>query len=228
MDGFTEKQLKEILNYSFNDANLLEKAFTHRSFNAENNERLEFLGDSILNFTIAESLFNKFPNLPEGDLSRLRASIVKTGSLAERSSKIKLGDFILLGEGELKSAGWRRPSILADVFEAVIGAIYLDGGLSPAQVFINDNFKDRIAEINPLKIAKDAKTSLQELLQAKKLMLPNYEVIDIKGEAHLQEFIVKCEIKQLNISAESSGRSKREAEQEAASIVISLATEKLS
>ena len=186
MDGFTEKQLKEILNYSFNDANLLEKAFTHRSFNAENNERLEFLGDSILNFTIAESLFNKFPNLPEGDLSRLRASIVKTGSLAERSIKIKLGDFILLGEGELKSAGWRRPSILADVFEAVIGAIYLDKGLLPTKQFVqrliltgeeisvkNKDFKSQL-----YLLAKKQRKKINFVTKLQLMKLPSYLQVD--------------------------------------------------
>jgi ribonuclease-3 len=167
MDDLTIKQLIELLNYSFKDIKLLEKALTHRSYDGENNERLEFLGDSILNFTIAESLFKKFPNLPEGDLSRLRASLVKASALAEVASKIKLGDFILLGEGELKSAGWKRPSILADCYEAIIGALYLDGGLAPAQQFILNNFNDWLDQINPARIDKDAKTALQELLQSK-------------------------------------------------------------
>jgi len=124
MDDLIVKQLEDLLQYQFKDINLLQKSLTHRSFDGENNERLEFLGDSILNFTIAEALFKKFPNIPEGDLSRLRASLVKSGTLAEIAAKIKLGDFIFLGEGELKSAGWRRPSILADTFEAIIGALY--------------------------------------------------------------------------------------------------------
>jgi len=227
MDDLTIKQLIELLNYSFKDIKLLEKALTHRSYGGENNERLEFLGDSILNFTIAESLFKKFPNLPEGDLSRLRASLVKASALAEVASKIKLGDFILLGEGELKSAGWRRPSILADCYEAIIGALYLDGGLTPAQQFILNNFNDWLDQINPARIDKDAKTALQELLQSKKLMLPKYEVIEIKGEAHAQEFIVRCSVQQLSLSAEATGPSRRAAEQEAATITMPLVKEKL-
>ncbi len=227
MDDLIVKQLEDLLQYKFKDINLLQKSLTHRSFDGENNERLEFLGDSILNFTIAEALFKKFPNIPEGDLSRLRASLVKSGTLAEIAAKIKLGDFIFLGEGELKSAGWRRPSILADTFEAIIGALYLDGGLGPAQTFIHQYFQDWLNEINPAKIDKDPKTSLQELLQSKKLMLPKYEVADIKGEAHAQEFVVKCNIAQLSIATEASGPSRRAAEQEAASIALPLVKEKI-
>jgi len=220
MDSLTIKQLIATLSYEFKDPMWLQKALTHRSFDSENNERLEFLGDSILNFTIAELLFKKFPNLPEGDLSRLRASLVKSNSLSHVAVKIGIGDFILLGEGEMKSAGWRRPSILADVIEAIIGAIYLDGGLIPAQEFITRNFMEFLTDIDPRKIAKDSKTELQELLQSKKLLLPKYEIVDIKGEAHAQEFIVKCSIQQLDISSEGSGPSRRAAEQEAASYAI--------
>lgn len=220
MDSLTIKQLISTLSYEFKDPMWLQKALTHRSFDSENNERLEFLGDSILNFTIAELLFKKFPNLPEGDLSRLRASLVKSNSLSHVAVKIGIGDFILLGEGEMKSAGWRRPSILADVIEAIIGAIYLDGGLIPAQDFITRNFMEFLTDIDPRKIAKDSKTELQELLQSKKLLLPKYEIVDIKGEAHAQEFTVKCSIQQLDMSAEGSGPSRRAAEQEAASYAI--------
>jgi len=220
MDSLTIKQLISTLSYEFKDPMWLQKALTHRSFDSENNERLEFLGDSILNFTIAELLFKKFPNLPEGDLSRLRASLVKSNSLSHVAVKIGIGDFILLGEGEMKGAGWRRPSILADVIEAIIGAIYLDGGLIPAQDFITRNFMEFLTDIDPRKIAKDSKTELQELLQSKKLLLPKYEIVDIKGEAHAQEFTVKCSIQQLDMSTEGSGPSRRAAEQEAASYAI--------
>jgi ribonuclease-3 len=220
MDSLTIKQLISTLSYEFKDPMWLQKALTHRSFDSENNERLEFLGDSILNFTIAELLFKKFPNLPEGDLSRLRASLVKSNSLSHVAVKIGIGDFILLGEGEMKSAGWRRPSILADVIEAIIGAMYLDGGLIPAQDFITRNFMEFLTDIDPRKIAKDSKTELQELLQSKKLLLPKYEIVDIKGEAHAQEFTVKCSIQQLDMSTEGSGPSRRAAEQEAASYAI--------
>jgi ribonuclease-3 len=220
MDSLTIKQLISTLSYEFKDPMWLQKALTHRSFDSENNERLEFLGDSILNFTIAELLFKKFPNLPEGDLSRLRASLVKSNSLSHVAVKIGIGDFILLGEGEMKSAGWRRPSILADVIEAIIGAMYLDGGLIPAQDFITRNFMEFLTDIDPRKIAKDSKTELQELLQSKKLLLPKYEIVDIRGEAHAQEFTVKCSIQQLDMSTEGSGPSRRAAEQEAASYAI--------
>ena len=227
MDQLVIKQLSDLFKYQFNDVSLLELALSHRSYQHNNNERLEFLGDSILNFTIAESLYQKFKTLPEGDLSRLRASLVKSESLAEVAKSIKLGDFILLGEGELKSAGWRRPSILADTFEAIIGAIYLDGGFEEARKFILKFFQTQIESIDPKRIVKDAKTTLQELLQSRKLMIPEYKVIKIEGEAHNQVFFVQCEISQLRLQTEGSGTSRKLAEQEAAMVAIEEVKQKI-
>ena len=227
MDQLVMRQLSDLFKYQFNDVSLLELALSHRSYQHNNNERLEFLGDSILNFTIAESLYQKFKTLPEGDLSRLRASLVKSESLAEVAKSIKLGDFILLGEGELKSAGWRRPSILADTFEAIIGAIYLDGGFEEARKFILNFFQTQIESIDPKRIVKDAKTTLQELLQSRKLMIPEYKVIKIEGEAHNQVFFVQCEISQLRLQTEGSGTSRKLAEQEAAMVAIEEVKQKI-
>ncbi len=227
MDQLVIRQLSDLFKYQFNDVSLLELALSHRSYQHNNNERLEFLGDSILNFTIAESLYQKFKTLPEGDLSRLRASLVKAESLAEVAKSIKLGDFILLGEGELKSAGWRRPSILADTFEAIIGAIYLDGGFEEARKFILNFFQTQIESIDPKRIVKDAKTTLQELLQSRKLMIPEYKVIKIEGEAHNQVFFVQCEISQLRLQTEGSGTSRKLAEQEAAMVAIEEVKQKI-
>jgi ribonuclease-3 len=148
MDNRHIEQVEKIINYNFSDKNLLELALTHRSFQGKNNERLEFLGDSILNFVIAESLFKKFDLLPEGDLSRLRSQLVKSETLSEIGILLQLGDYLILGEGELKSAGWRRPSILADSVEAIIGAVFMDGGISAASNLILDWFKDRVEFIN--------------------------------------------------------------------------------
>ena len=216
MDNIHIEQVEKILNYNFSDKNLLELALTHRSFQGKNNERLEFLGDSILNFVIAESLFKKFDLLPEGDLSRLRSQLVKSETLSEIGILLKLGDYLILGEGELKSAGWRRPSILADSVEAIIGAVFIDGGISDASDLIVDWFKDRIDLINPDKIEKDSKSVLQELLQSKKITLPDYNIVSIEGEAHCQHFKVSCSIPILGLSIEGSGSSRKIAEQSAA------------
>jgi len=170
MDNRNIEQIEKILNYHFNDNSLLELALTHRSFQGKNNERLEFLGDSILNFIIAELLFKKFNLLPEGDLSRLRSQLVKSETLSEIGILLQLGDYLILGEGELKSSGWRRPSILADSVEAIIGAVFIDGGISAASNLILSWFKDKIDLINPNNIQKDSKSVLQELLQGKKFL----------------------------------------------------------
>ena len=213
MDTKQIDQIEQILNYHFNDNSLLELALTHRSFQGKNNERLEFLGDSILNFIIAELLFQKFTLLPEGDLSRLRSQLVKSATLSEIGILLTLGDYLILGEGELKSSGWRRPSILADSVEAIIGAIFIDGGISAASDLILSWFKDRIDAINPDNIQKDSKSVLQELLQAKKIALPDYNIVSIEGEAHCQHFKVSCSIPILGLSIEGSGSSRKIAEQ---------------
>jgi ribonuclease-3 len=220
MDNRKTEQIEKILNYHFSDNSLLELALTHRSFQGKNNERLEFLGDSILNFIIAESLFKKFNLLPEGDLSRLRSQLVKSETLSEIGILLKLGDYLILGEGELKSSGWRRPSILADSVEAIIGAVFIDGGINAASELILDWFKSRIDLINPDNIEKDSKSILQELLQAKKISLPNYSIVSIQGEAHCQHFRVSCSIPKLGLSIEGEGSSRKIAEQDAAEEIL--------
>tara|TARA_B110000003_G_scaffold271477_1_gene305723 strand:+ start:8309 stop:8998 length:690 start_codon:yes stop_codon:yes gene_type:complete len=220
MDNKHIEQLEKILNYHFIDNSLLELALTHRSFQGKNNERLEFLGDSILNFIIAELLFKKFSLLPEGDLSRLRSQLVKAATLSEIGILLNLGDYLILGEGELKSSGWRRPSILADSVEAIIGAIFIDGGISATSDLIKGWFKERIDSIDPNDIQKDSKSILQELLQARKIGLPEYNVVAIEGEAHCQNFKVSCSILKLGLSIEGEGTSRKIAEQNAAEDVL--------
>ena len=200
-------------------------ALTHRSFSSQHNERLEFLGDSVLSFLIANELYKRFPRIDEGDLSRLRAQLVKESSLSTIATSMGLGDFIRLGEGELKSAGWRRPSILADTFESIIGAIYLDGGIKPTHEFVLRFFETQLNEIDPKLIQKDPKTLLQELLQSKKSDLPIYTVVSIEGEAHSQTFTIECQIKKSNIKTQGVGNSRRIAEQEAASRAYQLMLE---
>ena len=217
MDKERQASLSRIIHYTFQDASLMMMALTHRSFNAQHNERLEFLGDSILSFLIAQELYQRFPKIDEGDLSRLRAQLVKESSLSSIATSMGLGDFIQLGEGELKSAGWRRPSILADTLEAIIGAIYLDADIEPAHQFVLRFFEKQLNEIDPKLIQKDAKTLLQELLQSQKSDLPIYTVVSIEGEAHSQSFTIECIIKKSNIKTQGIGQSRRIAEQEAAS-----------
>jgi ribonuclease-3 len=212
--------LQTRISYSFTQPALLQQALTHRSFSAINNERLEFLGDSVLNFIIAHQLFNLFPHLPEGDLSRLRAKMVREASLAEIATELNLGDALKLGEGELKSAGWRRPSILADALEAIVGAVYLDGGFDAAQQVVAFLYRDKLQTIDPRAIDKDAKSQLQEYLQSKKMDLPEYQVVSIEGEAHAQTFTVQCFIKKLKLTTTGVGTSRRVAEQQAAKLAM--------
>jgi ribonuclease III len=212
--------LQTRISYSFTQPALLQQALTHRSFSAINNERLEFLGDSVLNFIIAHQLFNLFPHLPEGDLSRLRAKMVREASLAEIATELNLGDSLKLGEGELKSAGWRRPSILADALEAIVGAVYLDGGFDAAQQVVAFLYRDKLQTIDPKAIDKDAKSQLQEYLQSKKMDLPEYQVVSIEGEAHAQTFTVQCFIKKLKLTTTGVGTSRRVAEQQAAKLAM--------
>ncbi|HAP04300.1 MAG TPA: ribonuclease III [Methylophilaceae bacterium] len=225
MDKERQASLGRIIHYTFHDPSLMIMALTHRSFSSQHNERLEFLGDSVLSFLIANELYKRFPRIDEGDLSRLRAQLVKESSLSHIALSIGLGDFIRLGEGELKSAGWRRPSILADTFESIIGAIYLDGGIESAQQFVLRFFDMQLNEIDPKLIQKDAKTLLQELLQSKKSDLPIYTVVSIEGEAHSQTFTIECLIKKSNIKTQGVGNSRRIAEQEAASKAYQLMLE---
>lgn len=218
----TLTQLQTALSYIFQRRTLLEQALTHRSFGSPNNERLEFLGDSVLNCSIAQVLYSTFPALPEGSLSRLRANLVRQETLAEIAVKMNLGDMLRLGEGEVKSVGFRRPSILADALESVFGAVYLDGGFDAANTVIQNLFKPLIAVIDPKASGKDAKTELQEMLQAKRLPLPEYRVVDTVGNAHEQDFIVDCVLGSPKLSTRGQGKSRRAAEQEAARLACAL------
>ncbi|MBA2654319.1 MAG: ribonuclease III [Gammaproteobacteria bacterium] len=214
-------QLMRKLNYEFKHKDLLLAALTHRSVRSENNERLEFLGDSLLNFIIAEQLYRNFTSAKEGDLSRLRATLVKGETLAEIAQEFELGDFLRLGPGELKSGGFLRKSILADAFEAIIGAIYLDSNYETCQGRVLSWFESRINEIH-LSIQKDPKTRLQEYLQAKHLPLPCYEILAIEGEAHAQLFHIECRVSGLAYVTSSIGPSRRKAEQLAAEKFLEL------
>ncbi len=204
------------IGYRFNDPELLKRALTHRSYGAEHNERLEFLGDSVVNCAIALQLYRAFPQLTEGELSRLRASLVSQPSLAEIAGAFDFGANLRLGEGELKSGGSRRPSMLADALEAVVGAVFVDAGFDTACSVVERLFRDAVARIDPRTSGKDAKTLLQEHLQARRMALPRYSVIAIRGEAHDQLFEVECEVNELGIRARGEGTSRRSAEQEAA------------
>jgi ribonuclease-3 len=208
--------LERKLGYAFADYALLRQALTHRSFSSTNNERLEFLGDGILDALVAKLLYNTFTYLSEGELSRFRSRLVRQDALHEVAVELDLGDYLQMGEGELKSGGFRRPSILADAFEAILGAIWLDGGYDAAEDLINRLFKARVAALDPKTQGKDNKSLLQEWLQAHRIELPLYEVINTMGEAHEQEFTVCCTIEKLAISAQGIGMSRRAAEQEAA------------
>lgn len=212
--------LQRQIGYQFKDSALLKQALTHRSFASKNNERLEFLGDAALNYIVAHQLYIRFNKLPEGDLSRLRAQLVKESSLFEIAQKLHLGDFLKLGEGELKSAGWRRPSILADALEAIVGATYLDGGHEAMEQVVLKLYADKLDTIDPKVIDKDPKSLLQEFLQSKKMDLPEYQVSNIEGEAHAQTFQVSCNINKLNIHTTGEGTSRRAAEQHAAQLAL--------
>lgn len=212
--------LLKALDYTFNDKALLRRALTHRSHSGEHNERLEFLGDSVLNFVIAALLYDQFPDMDEGDLSRLRANLVKQSALADIAQTLCLSRYLRLGEGELKSGGFRRPSILSDALEAVFGAVFLDGGFDAAHRVVALQYRPVLADINPVTLGKDPKTLLQELLQARRRELPVYTVINTQGAAHDQLFEVECRIEKPEISVTSSGSSRRAAEQGAAGLAI--------
>lgn len=215
------RNLARDLGYEFSDRSLLELALSHRSRGAKNNERLEFLGDSVLGFIISEALYKKFGDSPEGDLSRMRASLVRGKTLAEIAKEFSLGDYVLLGSGEMKSGGHRRESILADVVEAIIGAIYLESGFDTCRDCVLRWFDSRLAAISPdVQQHKDAKTQLQEWLQARKLALPVYTVVDTRGEGHALEFKVCCEIEALAQPVYAEASSRKAAEQSAAQISL--------
>ncbi len=209
-------KLQNALGYHFNDIELLNQAITHRSASVKNNERMEFLGDAILGFQVAEFLFKKEEKVDEGQLSRMRSYLVRKDSLADIGRKLELSDVIILGQGELKSGGQNRDSIIADTVEAIIGAVYLDGGLDAAGTLIKKLLMEKLSNPNLILQQKDPKTKLQELLQKKGLELPIYEVIKIEGESHQQEFYVKCKVSSINWDSEGKGDSRRKAEQKAA------------
>lgn len=216
----SQQNISRRLSYQFKNASLLTQALTHRSHGAQNNERLEFLGDGALNFIIANQLYQRFPKLAEGDLSRLRAQLVKEATLSEIALTLDIGDALKLGEGEMKSAGWRRPSILADALEAIIGAIYLDGGFDQAEAFVLGLYAQKLDTIDPKVIDKDAKSLLQELLQSRKVAVPEYTVTHTSGEAHAQTFVVECVVAKHNIRTTGEGASRRIAEQQAAQLAL--------
>lgn len=222
-----KNNLQKILTYTFNDEAWLIKALTHRSASGKHNERLEFLGDSVLNFVIAETLFDTYSKATEGQLSRLRASLVKEDTLAEIAKGMELGDYIILGTGELRSGGFRRKSILADTLEALFGAVYRDSDFSQAQEVILSLYKDKLDTISITDNLKDPKSQLQELLQQRKAELPKYEVTDIVGEPHNQTFTVKCFVDITDTTTQGKGRSRRLAEQDAAQQALHIIKEKL-
>jgi len=215
-------QLEKLLSYKFQKTELLKEAVTHRSAGAKNNERLEFLGDSILNFVIAAELFARYPVSSEGDLSRLRASLVNKEGLFLVSQDLSLGDYLILGSGELKSGGYRRNSILADTVEAVFGAVYMDSDLERCRELILKLYNEQLENVPDADSLKDPKTRLQELLQSKKLGLPDYNVIEIVGKAHNQQFTVDCKINKLELTTQGSASNRRKAEQKAAENIIPL------
>ena len=204
------------LGYTFLQPQLLQRALTHRSHSQAHNERLEFLGDSVLNCVIAKHLFDSYPDLPEGDLSRLRSNLVNQQTLCTLAQQLHLGELLLLGEGERKSAGFRRPSILADALEALFGAVFLDAGFAAAERVILGLYVPFIAQADVQALGKDYKTLLQEYLQGKRLALPKYTVIATRGEAHAQLFQVECEIEKLKLTTRGEGVTRRSAEQTAA------------
>ncbi|QAU34257.1 ribonuclease III [Janthinobacterium sp. 17J80-10] len=208
--------LQTRLGHSFKDAALLQQALTHRSHSSLHNERLEFLGDSILNCVVASLLFERYSKIDEGDLSRLRANLVKQQSLYEIAQRLELSQFLRLGEGELKSGGFRRPSILADTLEALFGAIFLDAGFDMARKVIRSLYIPILDTVDPKTLGKDAKTLLQEFLQGKKIALPQYNVVATHGAAHNQEFEIECLVPKLEIQVFGSGGSRRAGEQAAA------------
>jgi len=214
------KRLQEALQYQFKNLDLLELALTHRSCGSRNNERLEFLGDSILNHTIAENLFRRFEEASEGELSRMRAKLVKGKTLAAVARELDLGEQLKLGPGEMKSGGHRRDSILADTLEAIVGAILLDSGADAVKQCVLRWFESRLGGISPEAAAKDAKTSLQEYLQGRGLPLPDYQLAAVQGEDHCQEFTIICSLENPLLQCEGIGSSRRKAEQLAAAATL--------
>jgi ribonuclease-3 len=216
--ALSELQIR--LGYAFRQHALLQQAVTHRSFSADHNERLEFLGDSVLNLSVAHMLYAQLANLPEGDLSRVRANLVKQDTLHQLAKNLDLPAVMRLGEGEMRSGGQNRPSILADALEAIIGAVYLDGGYKDAQALVERLFAQVDIKPDMQAVGKDPKTELQEWLQGRKLALPKYTVVGTSGAAHRQQFEVSCEVTELRQTQQGSGASRRAAEQAAAAAML--------
>jgi len=217
-----DSALGDKFGYVFRQPQLLQRALTHRSYAPEHNERMEFLGDSILGCVIAKHLYCNYPQLSEGELSRLRSSLVREETLVILAQQIGLGSYLRLGEGELKSGGFRRPSILADAMEALFGAVLLDSGFNEAEQAVLRLYVPYLETIDVQTLGKDAKTLLQEYLQGKRLPLPMYTIIAMQGEAHEQLFQVECAIPALKISTRGTGTSRRNAEQQAAQAAYQL------
>lgn len=212
--------LQRTLDYTFQDIGLFEQALTHRSANGESNERLEFLGDAVLDTVVSEIVFRAFPNAPEGDLSRLRSSLVKDTALARLAVELGLGDWLILGSGERKTGGHRRASILADAVEALFGAVYLDAGFEASRAVIEKAFGERFYDLPDPKELRDPKTRLQEWLQARQLGLPDYRLVEVSGQAHQQTFEVQCSIDGVATTTHGSGTSRRQAEQKSARAML--------
>lgn len=217
--------LKANFDYTFDDSSLLVRALTHRSAEGNNNERLEFLGDAVLDFVVSDMVYRRYPDATEGELSRLRASLVRDSTLAAVATSIGLGDHLILGPGELKSGGFRRSSILADALEAIFGAIYLDRGFGVADRVIRHLLNDRADSLPAVEDLKDPKTRLQELLQADGHGLPDYQTETVSGKAHKQTFDVVCRVPALGRRTQGRGRSRREAEQNAATRMLAELTD---
>lgn len=216
--------LQNRLGYRFRNASLLAQALTHRSHGKQHNERLEFLGDSVLNCAVAAMLYARFGRFDEGDLSRLRSNLVKQQTLYEIGQSLALGEALVLGEGERRSGGLRRPSILADGVEAIVGAIFLDSGFAQAATVIEKLYEPVLKSVDPKTLGKDAKTLLQEYLQGRRIPLPVYDVVATHGAAHSQVFEVECSIPKLGVQVSGSGGSRRAAEQAAAKLALEAAT----
>jgi ribonuclease-3 len=214
------QQLEQVLGYPFNDKDLLLLALTHRSCGSRNNERLEFLGDSVLNHIIAEALFRQFPDAREGELSRMRASLVQGETLTKVARELGLGEYLVLGSGEMKSGGHRRASILADTLESILGAILMDANMEVCRARVFDWFNDRLKAVSPERVGKDAKTTLQEILQGRAEQLPDYQLIRTEGEDHCQQFTVICELPDDGQQFAGKGSSRRKAEQVAAQAAL--------
>lgn len=218
----SQKRIINNLTYRFKNTGLFELALTHRSAKSDSNERLEYLGDAVLGFVIAEALFHKFADAPEGFLTRQRAALVKKETLAELARELELGELVQLGDGERKSGGWRRDSILANTLEALIGAVYLDSSFESCRKFVLDLYSELISSVSLKDSAKDSKTALQELLQADKQNLPVYKVLFEQGDAHDKVFTIECHIEEIDVTVSARGKSKRIAEQSAAQKALNI------